>query len=189
MAQLSTEEAAQVANSVASRRAEYSSGRLCAHLACEKLGAPVPSLLSDAERRPLWPASLIGAISHTDRLAAALVAPASRYAGLGIDIEGLGRVSADLVPRLLTPQERSINGLDPAIVFSAKEAVYKAINPIAGVFIGFQEVQGEFDLAQQSFSMRYRGAHAESKRLESGSGYWREWEGWVISVFVIEARA
>lgn len=187
--QLSAQEEVAVSKSVASRRAEYSSGRLCAHLACERLGSPLEHLLSDGQRRPQWPASLAGAISHTDQLAAALVAPSARYAGVGIDIEGLGRVSNDLVPRLLTKRERSIDGLDPAIVFSAKEAVYKAINPLADAFIGFQEVQGEFDLASKSFSMRYQGDHDPSRRLDGGSGYWREWEGWVISIFVIDANA
>lgn len=186
-AQLSSLEAEAVSNSVASRRAQYSSGRVCAHLACEKLGEPAAHLLPDSQRRPQWPASLAGAISHTDDLAAALVAPSVRYAGVGIDIEGLGRVSADLVPRLLTARERSIGNLDPAIVFSAKEAVYKAINPLAGAFIGFQEVQGAFDLSEQTFSMRYSGDHAPSRQLDGGRGYWREWDDWVISVFVIDA--
>ncbi|MCR9278960.1 MAG: 4'-phosphopantetheinyl transferase superfamily protein [Pseudomonadaceae bacterium] len=186
-AQLTARELVAVSKSVASRRAEFSTGRLCAHLACERLGVPVADLVADEQRRPQWPQALAGAISHTDELAAALVAPSAVYAGVGIDIEGLGRVSADLVPRLLTREERTIDGLDPAIVFSAKEAVYKAINPLAGAFIGFQEVQGRFDLAAKTFSMRYTGEHEASERLESGRGYWREWRGWVISVFVIDS--
>jgi 4'-phosphopantetheinyl transferase EntD len=81
---------------------------------------------------PLWPAGIVGSITHTDGYGAAVAASAADFAGLGVDAERVGGVTPDLWPRLFNAIERA--GLeqlrDPAkaatILFSAKEACHKA---------------------------------------------------------------
>ena len=55
---------------------------------------------------PLWPAGLVGSITHTQGYAAALAARAGDFAGLGVDAERIGGVTEDLWPRLFDAGER-----------------------------------------------------------------------------------
>ncbi|MFI0721872.1 4'-phosphopantetheinyl transferase superfamily protein [Streptomyces sp. NPDC021224] len=84
--------------------------------------------------RPDFPPGFAGSISHTQRLAVALVVPGA--AAVGVDAE-----SAEIAPRVarfvLREQERNML-LAPAgeyaarDLFSAKEAAFKALSGIAG---------------------------------------------------------
>jgi 4'-phosphopantetheinyl transferase EntD len=76
-----------------------------------------------------------------------------------------------------------------ALYFSAKEAVYKAVNPLVGRFIGFQEV--EIDLInapnaeQGGFRLRYVGEHEPNRVVERGEGYYDFVDRYVVTVFLI----
>jgi enterobactin synthetase component D / holo-[acyl-carrier protein] synthase len=76
-----------VANAVESRRREFVTARRCAREALAKLGhAPTP-IRSGPQREPLWPAGLVGSITHTSGFRAAAVAPRSVLSSVGIDTE------------------------------------------------------------------------------------------------------
>lgn len=96
------------------------------------MGRDEAAIAKAQDGAPLWPAGLIGSITHTEAYAAALVARAADFAGLGVDAERLGGVTADLWPRLFTADERDylVRQSNPApaatILFSAKEACHKA---------------------------------------------------------------
>ena len=72
---------------VAKRQAEYLAGRLCAREAPHQLcgQALVPG--RDEDGVPLWPAGTVGSITHGAGRAAAMVALARDWRGLGIDLE------------------------------------------------------------------------------------------------------
>jgi 4'-phosphopantetheinyl transferase EntD len=83
----------------------------------------------EADGRPRFPAGYAGSISHTGRLAVALVAPGA--AGAGVDIE-----DAVIGPRVarfvLRPAERGAllppaGDFTPRELFAAKEAAFKAL--------------------------------------------------------------
>ena len=182
LADLHPDELALVEGSVAKRQREFSSARYAAHIAGRELGQELAPVLRDGERRPLWPAGWVGSLSHSHQLAAALVATNAELSGVGIDIEAAGRVQPDLHKRLFTPIENARMQGDPARVFSAKEAVYKAVNPIAGRYIEFTDVE-VIDLGDQRFRMRYLGRHDAERVMEQGQGYWTQFAGDWISVF------
>lgn len=188
MADLDPAEASLVAGSVAKRQREFSSARYAAHQASQLLGQIAKPLLRDDERRPLWPSRLCGSISHSTVLAGALVTDAAAVGGIGLDIETAGRVENGLLDRLLTEREqRALDG-DPARLFSAKEAVYKAVNPRLGRYIDFRDVEvlpSSTDIG--SFRMRYVGAQVEERIMEEGAGCWRQLAGEWISVFWLPA--
>jgi len=188
---LSPSERAIVQHAVEKRRREFATGRLCAHQGIVAITGGIDAVItSDAERRPVWPTGICGSITHTDETALAVVARSSQYAGLGIDAEVISRVSEDLWPRLLRKEE--IAGLnrrsDAAVKFSAKEAVYKAINPLVGEFIGFQEVSIKLDPSLNEFTVAYHGEHEPNRRLETGRGHFRVEGDLAICLFIIGNR-
>src|SRR5450830_253804 len=98
-----------IAGAVPARIAEFAAGRHCAHQALQAFGvaADVP-LLRGPRREPLWPAGLVGSITHTAGYCAAVVAPASACAGLGIDAEHCGQVGTELWPLLFDASELAL---------------------------------------------------------------------------------
>lgn len=141
------------------RRAEFAAGRQCARRAIGALaGGPAvhsEPLLSGDDRPPIWPAGFHGSISHTRGWCGAAVAPLQQldHAGrrrMGIDGELVGRVHERLWRRLFTGPERTwLAGLaDPTlactVMFSLKEAFYKAQYPLTRAWVGFEDVQIEW---------------------------------------------
>ncbi|WP_374336351.1 4'-phosphopantetheinyl transferase [Leeia sp.] len=121
---------------VAKRQAEFLAGRLAASAALRSLGASGHVPVGE-DRSPQWPAGIVGSISHTDRLAIAVVARATQCAGLGIDIEPV--MDSDTVRNLqhmiARPEELALQPKSLSLpqfltlLFSAKEALYKAVFP------------------------------------------------------------
>jgi enterobactin synthetase component D len=120
-------------------------GRKAAHLALDELGADsTRPVLVGTYRDPVWPHGIVGSITHTSDLAAALVAWADRTDGVGIDAEHI-RHAPELeahVPiveerRWLDETEPSVRARELIALFSAKEAVFKAFYPRVGRFFGF----------------------------------------------------
>jgi 4'-phosphopantetheinyl transferase EntD len=82
----------------------------------------------------LWPEGVVGSITHTSGYAAAMVAKAEKFSGVGLDAERVGGVTSNLWPRLFDAAEREyLEGLDETecklaatLFFCAKEASYKA---------------------------------------------------------------
>lgn len=187
---LADNERLHVANAVPKRRREYAAGRHFARLALSALGCAATEILSGARRQPIWPAGIIGSIAHSDNYALAIVGRDGQpYTGIGADIERLGRVTPDLTRLILTPQEQnwSASGqrVDPTVIFSAKEAIYKAINPIAGLMIGFDEVTIRLGACGHAFRANYHGHASANQRLEEGFGFATSYNEHVVSVFVI----
>ncbi len=138
----------------ARRRADFARGRHCAREALARLGLPgarETPLMRGEGRAPRWPEGVVGSITHSGGMAAAAAARAEAYPGIGLDLERIGRSSPRVVARILRPAERAaLEPLPPAaqaeavaLVFSAKEAIYKALNPATGVFLGFRDAELE----------------------------------------------
>ena len=172
----------------AGRQKGFSSGRYCAHLAQELLGIE-PQAIGRQGRMPIWPESCVGSITHSRELAAAITSTA--YAGVGIDLEHSGRVNEKHFATVFTAEEREcLKDLDAdaaTVMFSAKEAGYKAIYPINGTYIGFQEARIRLDERSKKFSIEYLGEVAANRLMEKGVGFWSRVEGQVLTVFWIPA--
>ena len=182
------EEARCLPTASSKRRRQFASGRHVARTALRRLhGAERPILR--AGRRPLWPKGFVGAISHSDALAAAAVAEAEALRGIGIDVERIDRLKPPLRRKALTAGERQGPWPDPrqgALAFSAKEAGYKAVNPITGAYIALQEAEVEVDWRQCSFRLRYLGGHRPNRLLEEGRGAFRFIDDQVVTLFWLE---
>jgi len=141
-------ELAFVKKAVEKRRREFSAGRCCAREALRQLGCNAGPIAQDHNGAPLWPEDIVGAITHSSTYAAAAAARTSHLRGIGIDIETVSRVSAAIAGKILTEPEKARlkHEADPharqrllALIFSAKEAVYKCLHPIAQTRIGFED--------------------------------------------------
>lgn len=140
-----------VQRAASKRQTEYLAGRLCARQALWRLTgtAQVPAVADS--RAPVWPVGVVGSITHGGDLAAALVASASHYHGIGLDAEEILAVSRAerLASQILTPNERdwlailpsAQRGLFVTLVFSLKESLFKALFPLVGVRFYFQDAE------------------------------------------------
>lgn len=144
------EEEALVARAVSKRRQEFTTVRTCARWALARLGVPPAPLLSGEKREPLWPAGVVGSLTHCAGYGAAAVAWAREVATVGIDAEPHDRLPDGVLDRVSLPVERRRLRELPAgvhwdrLVFSAKESVYKAWFPLARCWLGFEDARLEF---------------------------------------------
>lgn len=150
------------------RAAEFAAGRLCARSAAARFGFADVPLVSQADRRPLWPAALTGSITHTQGFAAAAVGERRRFRAIGIDAERVGTVPRALWRRLFRPAETAwLDGLPvPAqdrvgtLMFSAKEAFYKCQYEVTGQWLEFRDVVVDFcarNAGRNGFTVRPAG--------------------------------
>jgi 4'-phosphopantetheinyl transferase EntD len=137
------------------RRASWIGGRIALRAALAAAGLEAPdAILATPRGAPLLPAGVIGSVSHKRTIAVALAAragaPAARAAAstatVGIDVEEIRPLRTDIASRVLTPDELAdlpADGAarDAAVLrrFSAKEAIYKALDPWVRRFVGFEE--------------------------------------------------
>jgi 4'-phosphopantetheinyl transferase EntD len=120
------------------RRREFATGRYCARRALAALGLPLSGpLLRGPDGAPSWPDGVRGSITHCPGYRAAAVARTADARALGIDAELPRPLSPAATAALTTAAERE--GLPPhprlpweTVLFSAKEAAYKAWTPMLG---------------------------------------------------------
>lgn len=130
-----------VAGAVASRQLEFAAGRAAARRALAALGMAEVSIPSGEGRAPLWPAGIVGSISHAGDRAVAAVARSFGVSSIGIDLELARPLSADVAGMVVTSRDRlGALPLGATIAFSAKESVYKALYPPLGWHLEFENV-------------------------------------------------
>lgn len=120
----------------------------------------------------------------------ATLMPREDVTGIGLDLESHDRMKASLLHMVLTERERtrmaaatgSIDLRAALAIFSAKESVYKAINPLVDQFIGFREV--EVELSDTGFRVRYVGGKG-LELMERGVGYVAWHADFVATLFVL----
>jgi len=123
------------------RRRHFATGRACARLAMQSLGAPVEAVPIGQGRAPLWPPGVVGSISHTEDYCVAALCRSEAARAVGIDAERTGRMSDAVAERVATPAELESDVAHwDSVVFSAKEAFYKMQYPLSETFLGFRDV-------------------------------------------------
>jgi len=173
------------------RQRTWVGGRAALRQALARAGIDVPGpVLPDDRGAPRLPSGFSASISHKEGLAAALVA---RVAGakVGVDVENDVAGKEDIARRVLADDELAdLAALDaPArtrevlLRFSAKEAIYKALDPFVRRYVGFKEV---------SVATRPDGDARVSSRLRDGEGpfaidvRWRRFDGIVLTTARVE---
>jgi len=150
-------------SALARRRREFRLGRVAARLALIRAGLDDPPPIGRGERgEPIWPTGWTGAIAHARGLVMAAAGPASAFAGIGIDVELVERIATtDVAARICRPDERAWASAFPtlrparlALIFCAKECIYKAFFPILGRFFGFHAAELTWDGSERHFRGR-----------------------------------
>jgi 4'-phosphopantetheinyl transferase EntD len=171
---LMAEEVSYVATSVPKRIREFSAGRACARAALRQLHIEDFPILAGAHREPIWPAAFAGSITHTKEYAGAIVVSKDDGRSVGIDAAREGSVGEDLWREICSPLElKWLHGLTTdtartaaSIIFSAKEAFYKAQFPLTGEWLDFHDVQISID------DRGFRVSPLRALRLQSIAPAW-----------------
>ena len=134
-----------------SRKEHYRSGRICAGEVLSKLGTLGQPVLRDPQtREPLWPEGISGAITHSGKWAAAAAGKTSDVSGIGIDLEDLERqVDSRISRHVCIPEEQKwlqecgedFLEQNLKIIFSAKEAIFKAFFPYTRTYLHFHDAR------------------------------------------------
>jgi 4'-phosphopantetheinyl transferase EntD len=180
---------------VAERRVEHVVGttelRRLEHIMGRDLAAHLMRRMADRERvasldvhseigrgshgEPLFPTGVVGSIAHSAGLvAAAVAARRSGVLSIGVDVHPAGRLPGDVVEFVggdrevrSAPRLRAL-GMASAVLFSAKESVFKAWFSLMGEWLEFDSARlslrddGCFRVAEPVSSLRWSGRWAVS---------------------------
>ena len=148
---------------VRKRRLEFIAGRACAREALARLGAPVVAIPSGPQGEPLWPPGLVGSITHCLGYRACAVARSDAVMSVGIDAEPNAPLPDGVLEAVARGRELELVRGSPSatdhardvdvsrLLFSAKEAIYKAWFPLARRWLGFEDVELSVDLDAGAF--------------------------------------
>ncbi|WP_328533852.1 4'-phosphopantetheinyl transferase superfamily protein [Micromonospora zamorensis] len=196
------EEDAVIARAVEKRRREFVTGRSCARRALAELGVPPGLLVPGKQGAPVWPAGIVGAITHCTGYRAAVVARTTEMVTCGIDAEPNEAMPEGVLDAISLPQERvwvaELGRSHPSVswdrlLFSAKESVYKAWFPLAGRWLDFTEAR----ISVLPAAERHGTFHAEllvagpvlpgGRPLTGFTGRWLVDRGLVVTAVTVAA--
>ncbi|MBT2364808.1 4'-phosphopantetheinyl transferase superfamily protein [Streptomyces sp. ISL-10] len=174
---------------------EFAAVRHCARRALARLGHPPVPLPAGERGAPVWPTGIVGSMTHCRGYRAAAVARSTGTAALGIDAEPATPLDDGVLGLICTTAElRHLAALarsEPAVpwdrmLFSAKEAVYKAWFPLTGRGLEFRDAQLSFLPGSDRFVVRVHGAPELSAAMH---GRWTVAHGLVLTSVAVPARS
>jgi 4'-phosphopantetheinyl transferase EntD len=194
------EEEAVLGRAVEKRRREFATARACARSALGRLGFAAAPIPTGSRGEPLWPAGAVGSITHCEGYRACAVAHAAELATIGIDAERHEPLPAGLIGDIARPEERGwlreLSHSAPEIhwdrlLFSAKEAVYKAWYPLAESWLGFEDAVLSVDRQRLSFTAQLLvpGPLFAGEQIAGFEGRWLVGDGLVLSAIALRAQA
>ncbi|MFT6070480.1 MAG: enterobactin synthetase component D [Bacteriovoracaceae bacterium] len=177
---------------IESRKKEFVAGRLCAFRASKKLGLKLNSLEVGSKREPLWPLGIVGSISHTKKMALAIVDSSEHSRSLGIDVEEIIEEKKEATIERMVATKKDLAFLKLfsdklavyTVLFSAKEALYKLLYPLCQEFFGFMEAELKaLDMERGEFVLKL---DSENPKILGFNGVYRgkffRKDGHIISV-------
>jgi 4'-phosphopantetheinyl transferase EntD len=183
------EEERIIAHAVESRRRQYAAVRSCARACLARLGYA---------RVPILPGigGVLGSMTHCAGYAAAAVGPLSRISAIGIDAEPDAPLPEGVLDLVATPAERdrlAVTQLEPdspnwdRLLFSAKEAVYKAWFPLTGEWLDHEEAEILFDPQDGSFAalLSPYGLIVDGRQVRCLHGRWVRKRGILLTAVVL----
>jgi 4'-phosphopantetheinyl transferase EntD len=188
---LFAEEAAVLTRAVDKRRREFTTSRACARKALGQLGLPPAPIVPGERGAPIWPAGIVGSMTHCDGYRAAAVASQDKVLTIGIDAEPNAPLPEGVFDIIASgPEKAMLRELPPGpswdrLLFSAKESVYKAWYPLARIFLDFDQAQITFDPAGRTFAARV----LVPGPVQRFAGRWSAERGLVLTAIAIECAA
>jgi len=182
---------------VEGRRREFVTGRACAREALAQLGLPARAVPADASRAPCWPTGVVGSITHCSGYRAAAVGRAVDFDAVGVDAEPNLRLPGGVLEAIALPVERERvaqllrDAAGPCwdrLLFSVKEAVFKAWFPMTGTKLDFRDAEIGFETSGR-FSVRLRAPHRAPGGDSPGlSGRWGVANGLLATAIALPHR-
>jgi len=121
------------------RLREFRAARTLARATMRALGEPESAIRRGEAGEPIWAPGIVGSLSHTRTHAAALVARASAFVAVGVDLDDDRLIGDAAAAELMNRAElevvlrRGLANTPPracSVVFSAKEALFKCQYPL-----------------------------------------------------------
>jgi len=191
---LSEQERLLVRDAAASRRDDLADGRILAHSALQLLGADVPVIDRGKRGEPIWPAGVIGSITHCEGFVAAAVTRTTCYRGIGIDVEPAAGLPFGVLGEITSREERAhlaaLTHLYPStpwdrLLFCAKEACYKTWFPCERTWLGFEDAEVRLNPVNGTFKVELR-SHLRRRVLPRGlSGRWGSSEDFIGASIIV----
>lgn len=196
---LHPEEAVCVARASHRRRCEFATGRHCARVALSMLGLPNRPIIRSERGAPVWPAGVVGSITHCTGYCAAAVAWADDLGSIGIDAEPNEPLPDQVWDIVSLPSERADlqrQGAEDGsvawdrLLFSAKESVYKVWAPVTGQFLGFDEVEVKINPRDSTLVARFRDPRSDETINALGElhGRYLARNGLIVTTMISHAR-
>lgn len=140
---LLAEEAQSIASHAPHVRRASGAARILGRTLLARLGRPGHAIPKAPSGAPVWPDGIVGSFAHDDAVAVAAVARTGDIAALGIDVEPAEQLPRELQALVLTKRERAQlphASWSGRLVFTTKEAVYKAIAALDGTLLDYQDI-------------------------------------------------
>jgi len=140
-------------NMVPKRLREFAAGRAAARAALSEVGHAPVAIPRSLDRSPVWPAGIVGSITHCETACVSVASRIENWRSIGLDIEDDAPLHREAWPIILTEEE--LNSVEKLprwrrarrikILFSIKEAVYKAQYPITGEIFDFHTLETQLE--------------------------------------------
>lgn len=192
-------EAPLVAKAVDKRKREFTSARHCARVAMDKLGVEPGPIMRGKSGAPQWPKGVVGSLTHCDGYRGAVLGYALQVRSVGIDAEPHGPLPDGVLDAVSLQAERDWLGTTDSgmhwdrLLFCAKEATYKAWEPLTGRWLGFEDAHITFERTStgSDFSGTFHSkllvpGHTESGApLSSFDGRWLISDGLIVTAIAV----
>lgn len=196
--ELFPEERAIVARAVDKRRREFTTVRGCARQALAQLGYDPAPILPGQRGAPQWPAGIVGTMTHCEGYRACALALDRDVRTLGVDAEPDAPLPEGVLDAIaLTDELAMLRDLDARgtgvnwdrLLFSAKEAVYKAWFPLTAKWLDFSEARIVIDPDAGTFeaTLLVPGPRTPEGPLAGFSGRWLSRRGLLLASIVVTA--
>lgn len=193
--ELFASERAAIELAVEERRREFRTGRACARRALARIGVPRTAIAVGSRGEPLWPDGVVGSLTHCDGYCACAVARRRDVAAIGIDAEPHAPLSPRVLAGISTSGERDMLAARPAglhldrLLFSAKEAVFKAWSAYADRPLGYADCAVAFDTSSATFRALLEAPWpvVDGVARSELRGRWRVHDGIVVTAVVLAA--
>jgi 4'-phosphopantetheinyl transferase EntD len=190
------EEEGIIAHAVEVRRREYAAVRSCARACLWRLGYPRVPILPGVGGAPTWPAGVQGSMTHCAGYAAAAVGPVARISAIGIDAEPDAPLPDGVLDLVATPAERdrlAVTQPKPdgpnwdRLLFSAKEAVYKAWFPQVHEWLDHQQAEILINPQDGTFAalLSRDGLTVDRRQVRRLHGRWMQKRGILMTAVVL----
>jgi 4'-phosphopantetheinyl transferase EntD len=192
--ELFPEEERSLGRAVEKRRREFVTGRACAREALRRLRIPATAIPNGENGEPNWPTGVVGSITHCAGYRACAAARIGPVISIGIDAEPNAPLPDGVLEEVAFGQERTLLAASDGVcmdrvLFSAKEAVYKAWFPLARRWLGFQDVALSVDVPRETFRARLLvpGPLVGGARLSEVAGSWCVDDGVICTAVIVGA--